>query len=601
MRKQALTMVAAIAALAMVAAIAALALGATSADAATTRYASVSGGGVAPCTNAALPCTLPKAVAAASSPDEVLVRAGTYQLSAQLNLLGITVRGATGAARPRIIGAATAQVPVNAVESTLRHLTLEHGTGGNWTLDATNATLDSLIVRGFGPAHEGMVIRGQTVLRNTVSTTSGTGNPAAILGADGDFDLLNVTAWSTSAQSIGIVIRSNTTATSAKLRNTIAYGATDIDALGTPSLPTTVVTAYDNFDTKQATNATISQSFNQTAAPKVVNAASGDVHQLPSSPTVDAGTASGVPALDYDGDLRDVGADPDIGADERTPAPAVQTLGAMDVGSTVARIRANVSPAGSLTSWRFNWGKTLAYELTPFLLFPSHVGPDIFGHIVDLKLVNLQPSTTYHYRVRASNVVGSATGSDLTFTTSSPGTPDPGGSGPDPGTGGGGSGGGGSSGGGNTGGNPGGPITLGKLKLTAKRFRAGKKPTALVAAAAARKRKAPVGTTLKVKLSAATTLSRTATLTIFVEQQGKGRRKGKDCVKASKAPKSAKRCTRWVTRGTLVRAAAAGTNKIAFSGRLGKKKLKPAKYRFRVTAADAGATSKTRKRSFSIV
>jgi hypothetical protein len=601
MRKQALTMVAAITALAMAAAIAALALGATRADAATTRYASVAGGGTAPCTNAAAPCTLPQAVAAASSPDEVLVRSGTYQLSATLNLLGITVRGATGAPRPRIIGAATSQIPVNVVESTLRHLTLEHGTGTNWTLDATNATLDSLIVRGFGPAHEGMVIRGQTVLRNTVATTSGTVNPAAILGVDGHFDLLNVTAWSTSASSTGIAIRSNTEATSATIRNTIAYGVTDISAVGTPALPATVVTSYDSLDTKTATNATISQSFNQTAAPKVVNAASGDVHQLSSSPTIDAGTASGVPAIDYDGDLRDVGADPDIGADERTPAPYASTLDAVDVGATVARIRGSIGPAGSIASWRFNWGKTLAYELTPFQIFPSYVGPDIFGHIVDLKLTNLQPSTTYHFRVRAANVTGSGIGSDKTLTTGAPNTPDPGGSGPDPGTGGGGSGGGGSSGGGNTGNNPPGPITLGKLKLTAKRFRAGKKPTALVAAAAARKKKAPVGTTLKVKLSGATTFSRTATLTIFVEQQGKGRRKGKDCVKASKAPKSAKRCTRWVTRGTLVRAADAGTNKIAFSGRLGKKKLKPAKYRFRVTAADAGATSKTRKRSFSIV
>jgi hypothetical protein len=152
MRKQALTMVAAIAALAVCA---------TSADAATTRYASVAGGGTAPCTNAAAPCTLPQAVAAASSPDEVLVRTGTYQLSAPLSLLGITVRGSTGAPRPRIIGAATPGVPVTAVESTLRHLTLEHGTGTAWTLDATNATLDGLIVRGFGPAHEGMVIRGR--------------------------------------------------------------------------------------------------------------------------------------------------------------------------------------------------------------------------------------------------------------------------------------------------------------------------------------------------------------------------------------------------------------------------------------------------------
>lgn len=220
-----------------------------------------------------------------------------------------------------------------------------------------------------------MVIRGQTVVRNTVATTSGTVNPAAILGVDGHFDLLNVTAWSTSASSTGIAIRSNTEATSATIRNTIAYGVTD---------------------------------------------------QLSSSPTIDAGTASGVPAIDYDGDLRDVGADPDIGADEPTPAPYASTLDAVDVGATVARIRGSIGPAGSIASWRFNWGKTLAYELTPFQIFPSYVGPDIFGHIVDLKLTNLQPSTTYHFRVRAANATGSGIGSDKTFTTGAPNTPDPG-------------------------------------------------------------------------------------------------------------------------------------------------------------------------------
>jgi hypothetical protein len=54
----------------------------------------------------------------------------------------------------------------------------------------------------------------------------------------------------------------------------------------------------------------------------------GDYHLRPGSPCLDAGdaSASGIPAQDFDGDARILGATADIGADERVPAPIVATV-----------------------------------------------------------------------------------------------------------------------------------------------------------------------------------------------------------------------------------------------------------------------------------
>ena len=64
---------------------------------------------------------------------------------------------------------------------------------------------------------------------------------------------------------------------------------------------------------------TINASANQDAEPQLVNLTLGDIHQLPGSPTIDAGTASAIGATDIDGQPRLTGAAPDIGADERPP------------------------------------------------------------------------------------------------------------------------------------------------------------------------------------------------------------------------------------------------------------------------------------------
>ncbi len=120
------------------------------------------------------------------------------------------------------------------------------------------------------------------------------------------------------------------------------------------------------------------------------------------------------------------------------------------------------------------------------------------------------------------------------------------------------------------------PPVLSVLKLSAARFRAGSKTTALSAAAKRRARKIPRGTTITFKLS------ERADVTIAL-----ARRKGK----------------RFVAAGTLRRRSMApGKDRIAFSGRLGRKALKPATYRLTLTARDtAGNTSRPRTATFTVV
>ena len=131
-------------------------------------------------------------------------------------------------------------------------------------------------------------------------------------------------------------------------------------------------------------------------------------------------------------------------------------------------------------------------------------------------------------------------------------------------------------------------LTASGFRVAHKRFRVAKGRTALVA-------RTPKGTTFVFKLSAA------ATSRIEIERKLPGRRKGKRCVAPRKTLK--KKCTRYVKAGTLTRKKTkAGTNKVPFTGRLGRRALKPGTYRATLTASTAsGLRSKPLRLTFRVV
>ncbi len=127
------------------------------------------------------------------------------------------------------------------------------------------------------------------------------------------------------------------------------------------------------------------------------------------------------------------------------------------------------------------------------------------------------------------------------------------------------------------------------LALTNRKFAVGSAATPVTA-------RARKGTTFRL------TLSETATVAIAFERSEPGRRKGRRCVKPTSRNRKARRCKRWVKRGAIERSAAAGPVSIPFSGRIGKKALRPGSYRALVTARDAaGNRSQQRTVSFKIV
>jgi hypothetical protein len=129
------------------------------------------------------------------------------------------------------------------------------------------------------------------------------------------------------------------------------------------------------------------------------------------------------------------------------------------------------------------------------------------------------------------------------------------------------------------------------LKVTNKKFAVAAPPTALVA------RRAPKGTRFTFRLSEA------ATATLRIDRLLPGRKVGRACRKPTRTNRKAKRCLRPVKAGTLTRRnLKAGRVSIAFSGRIGKKKLRPGSYQVTVVAKDAaGNRSKPARATFRIV
>lgn len=127
------------------------------------------------------------------------------------------------------------------------------------------------------------------------------------------------------------------------------------------------------------------------------------------------------------------------------------------------------------------------------------------------------------------------------------------------------------------------------LSLSAKIFRVGKSQTPAIA------KRYPTGTKIRF------TLSEGATVSLRFERALPGRRSGKSCVRPRKSLRRKRKCTRYASAGTLSRQGQAGANSVSFSGRIGRKALKPGAYRVVVTATDArGNVSKPVRKSFRI-
>jgi hypothetical protein len=133
-----------------------------------------------------------------------------------------------------------------------------------------------------------------------------------------------------------------------------------------------------------------------------------------------------------------------------TGPPTATTGAASGVTTSGATLNGTYNPDGHATTYHFIWGTTTSYTGTPTPESSPAVG-GTSNQSASAAITGLQPSTTYHYKVVATNGSGSTTASnDQSFTTAAVSN----------GTGTGGSGGGGTGGGGgSTGGSSGSTTT----------------------------------------------------------------------------------------------------------------------------------------------
>ena len=100
-----------------------------------------------------------------------------------------------------------------------------------------------------------------------------------------------------------------------------------------------------------------------------------------------------------------------------TLGPEITDTWAEDVTVTEAVLKAEINPKGDATTYRFEYGPTPAYGNETAEL---NVGSDSSPHKVQLGLSGLQPGTTYHYRVIATNGVSVDEGPDREIRTFRP-------------------------------------------------------------------------------------------------------------------------------------------------------------------------------------
>ena len=101
-----------------------------------------------------------------------------------------------------------------------------------------------------------------------------------------------------------------------------------------------------------------------------------------------------------------------------TPAaPKISGTASEAVTDRSARLIGSVQPGFIPTTYRFEYGLSRAYGFSTAV---GNLGADNLAQPVSTEIAGLLPETTYHFRLVASNGIGSSTGPDLAFTTAAP-------------------------------------------------------------------------------------------------------------------------------------------------------------------------------------
>lgn len=97
-----------------------------------------------------------------------------------------------------------------------------------------------------------------------------------------------------------------------------------------------------------------------------------------------------------------------------TDKPTVTTVAATGIGTRSATLQATINPNGGTTLASFDYGATTSYGTRTTSQSPGN-GTSAVSFVTTV--TDLQPGTTYHFRIVAANSLGESQGADLTLTT----------------------------------------------------------------------------------------------------------------------------------------------------------------------------------------
>ena len=389
--------------------------GAGSADAATTRYVSPSGGG--DCSSAASPCTLVQANAAAAPGDTISLFAGDYPALGDVSITpGVTLaRALPSGPHPRpVLHVGT----LTLVGGALRDVVVS-GTTSDSVLAADGTAIDRVVAQVDGGSPASVCRFAALVARDSVCQV---GHGAAVaITVSGTSELRNVTA-DAGFTADGIVVGGPA---HLLLHNTSASGATSL-VVTDPAAAASV--DHSQFSRWSAPPGTVTFGRGNVGFMRFGPPGYGDCHDdsrngYPDQPAngslvIDAGGDVGPGETDVLGNPRALGRAPDIGAYEYQPSmPCVARMQVYPMESGLL-VDTAVNPHGAGTTITIQWGPTTAYG-TSFpprgWLLDGTLAVPLFTTIPDLAA-----GVTYHFRVMATNAFGTVYGPDVTYTVPAP-------------------------------------------------------------------------------------------------------------------------------------------------------------------------------------
>jgi sugar lactone lactonase YvrE len=100
-----------------------------------------------------------------------------------------------------------------------------------------------------------------------------------------------------------------------------------------------------------------------------------------------------------------------------TGPPVTDTAAATGVTETSAVLNGNINPLGQLTTYYYEYGETTAYGSRIPVSIEATAGSGRVYKSFSRKITGLSPGTTYHFRLVATNSLGTTEGPDRAFTT----------------------------------------------------------------------------------------------------------------------------------------------------------------------------------------